>query len=81
MPSPKSAETAAMLQPKTRVHILSFVGASFEPCWKEKGIVCRPRRGAGIPSDEWSIVEFDAGGRLCVHRSRLMVANDQSAAA
>jgi hypothetical protein len=74
------------LRPKTRVHILSFVGDGFEPCWKEKGTVCRPnkRRGEGTPPglEGWHIVQFDDdGARMCIHRDRLMVANDQSAAA
>jgi hypothetical protein len=70
-----------VLQPKTRVHVLSFVGASFEPCWKEKGTVLKPTARQKPPSSEWSIVRFDDGGTMCIHRERLMVANDQSAAA
>ena len=66
--------------PKTRVHILSFVGSGFEPCWKEKGTVCKPRRSEAPPSAEWSIVQFDGGGKLCIHKSRLMTANDQARA-
>jgi hypothetical protein len=69
--------------PKTRVHILAFVGATFEPSWKEKGTVCRinKRRGEGVPNAEWQIVQFDDGGRMCIHNDRLMIANDQSVAA
>jgi len=72
---------AASIQPKTRVHILSFVGPSFEPCWKEKGTVLKPTARQTPPNDDWSVVRFDDGGTLCIHRSRLMVANDQSKAA
>lgn len=69
------------LAPRTRVHILSFVGSNFEPCWKEKGTVLKPTAATKPPNDEWSIVRFDDGGTLCIHRERLMVANDQSKAA
>jgi hypothetical protein len=69
------------VQPKTRVHILSFVGIGFEPCWKEKGTVLKPTSRQRPPSDDWSIVRYDNGDTLCIHRSRLIVENDQSQAA
>lgn len=72
------------LAPKTRVHLLSFVGPTFETSWQEKGTICKPRKGWQQPvaNDEWYIVKFDLdGAKLCVHRSRIMVANDQSEAA
>jgi hypothetical protein len=64
------------MQPKTRVHILSFVG-NFEPCWKEKGTVLKPTARQKPPSPEWNVVRFDSGGTLCIHQSRLMAANEQ----
>jgi hypothetical protein len=71
-----------LLSPKTRVRILSFVGPHFEPCWKEAGTVLKPTIRTKPPTSEWSIVRFDSdGATLCVHRSRLMVANDQQVAA
>jgi hypothetical protein len=67
------------MQPKTRVHILSFVGSNFEPCWKEKGTVLKPTARETPPNAEWHIVRFDNGDTLCIHQSRLMVANEQGA--
>lgn len=65
-----------MFQPKARVRILSYVGATFEPCWKEQGTICKPKAGQGVPSAEWFLVKFDdGGGMLCVHQSRLMPSN------
>lgn len=70
------------MKPNTRVHVLSFVGPRFENDWSQKGTTRRPRAGQSVPGPDWSIVEFDdTGGRLCVHRDSLMVANDQSRAA
>lgn len=66
------------LPPKTRVHILAFTGPTFEPCWKEKGTVLKPTKATKPPTGDWSIVRFDDGGTMCIHRERLMVANDQS---
>ena len=60
-------------QPKTRVYILAFVGADFDPRWNEMGTVCKPRRSE-TPPDGWSIVQFDNAGKLCVHSSRLKAA-------
>jgi hypothetical protein len=64
------------MTPKT-LHILSFVGSNFDPCWKEKGTILKPTARQRPPSAEWNIVRFDNGGALCIHQSRLMVANEQ----
>lgn len=67
------------MQPKTRVHILSLVGAAV--CWKEKGTVLKPTARQRPPSADWFIVRYDNGDTLCLHKSHLMIANDQSKAA
>ncbi len=71
--------------PKTQVRILSFVGAGLpaaddgevgSPCWKEKGVICKPRRSETPPSKEWFIVQYEDGGKMCIHQDRLMIANE-----
>jgi hypothetical protein len=66
------------MTPGTRVHILAFVGSTFDPCWKEKGTVLKPTARQRPPSAEWSIVRYDGGGTLCIHQSRLMIANERA---
>jgi hypothetical protein len=66
--------------------LLAFVGPTFERDWSEKGTIRKPRvtKGEGVPGPDWYIVQFDpenGGGKLCIHRDRIMVANDQSQAA
>ena len=69
------------LPPKTRVRILSFVGSKFENDWSQTGIILKPRKSSlPLPGLDWYVVRWDdSGGALCVHRSRLMVCNDQAA--
>lgn len=71
-----------ILDPGTRVRIKSYVGPTFEVDWSEKGTIRKPRvtKGESTVGPGWYIVEFDRGGRLNVHRERMMVANDQSRA-
>lgn len=71
----------ANLKSGTKVRICAYAGSTFEPVWSETGRVCKPRMSQlPLPSPDWHIIRFDAdGGKLCVHRERLMVCNDQAA--
>ncbi len=37
----------------------------------ETGRIVRPRRKHGAPPSGWRVVEFDAGGRMCVHKEMM----------
>ena len=69
------------LKAGTRVRIEGFTGPRFESDWSETGRVTRPHKSwAGKLPDGYHAVRFDLdGGSLLVHRSRLMICNDQRA--
>lgn len=60
-----------------RVRICTLTGENFAPEWKEKGAVVKPRReNLPMPGDDWYLVRFDAGGKMCLHGSVLMADNE-----
>ena len=44
----------------------------------ETGRIVRPRRGHGAPPPGWRVVEFDSGGRMCVHEEMLALRGEKT---
>lgn len=65
------------MQPNTPVYIRHVPYGRSEWLWEQTGRICKPRaENLPLPSDDWFIVKFDDdGGKLCIHRSNLMVRN------
>lgn len=42
--------------------------------------ICRPRKGEGTPEGlvGWHIVQFDDGGRLCMHESNFRIVDNRA---
>jgi hypothetical protein len=57
---------------RQRVRIQTLAGPDFTPAWNERGAVVRPDGNR----DGWYIVQFDDGGRLSIHASRLMASDE-----
>ena len=66
------------LTPGTPVRICHLPLGATEWVWEQKGTIRKPRaENLPLPSDDWYIVKFDdGGGKMCLHRSSLMVCND-----
>jgi hypothetical protein len=65
-----------MYRPNQTVRVKRLVGPYFEPDWKEKATIARPRAiNLPMPGPDWYLVRFDDGGKLCIHASNLMADN------
>ena len=60
---------AARLTAGTRIETIS----KWPGVPTEHAKIARPRRGESVPGPGWHIVEFQDGGRLCMHESRFRV--------
>lgn len=67
-----SRTTATPYTRRQRVRIQTLAGPDFTPAWNERGAVVRPDGNR----DGWYIVQFDDGGRLSIHASRLMASDE-----
>lgn len=67
------------LKPGTRIETNGFPGgAGFMPVAPERLTICKPRRkNLPLPGPDWYIVQHEDGGRMCMHRSRFRVIDNQ----
>lgn len=43
----------------------------------QRAKIVRPRRGESTPGPEWHIIQFDDGGKLCVHESNFRIVDNR----